>query len=112
MTRNRVLAIVLLASAMMVGAVAITNRPQAEAQLIDIDVDGAGRVVIGEEPVCVERGVYSLRRRWVPRKLAVYLDGKRLQRGVDYREDVRDREIEILCKTTDRSVVIVDYLMR
>jgi hypothetical protein len=107
----------LLAATIMIlggiGALTIgTSHRTAEAQLIDIDVDGAPIVIIGEEPVCVRPGVYSTRRRWMSRKLAVYLDGKRCQCGVDYREDARNREIQFLCKTSTWSVVIVDYVLR
>ena len=100
-------------SLVLVGALALsmtTSPPvqQADAQLIDIDVAGARRV-IGHEPRCIADATYRVRQRWVPLSLAVYLDGQRCQRNVDYTVSHRDRTITFECKVNDDSVVIVDY---
>lgn len=89
--------------------VPMLGTQETDAQLVDIDVDGAERRVIGDEPRRAHHGVYRVRQRWVPRSLAVYLDGKRCERGQDYTVDLRDREIIFTRHTDDDSVVIVDY---
>ena len=82
------------------------------AQLIDIDVRDQFDIVIGEEPECVFPSRYKTNRRWVANSLAVYLDGRRCQVGVDYQPLKRDKEIKFLCPTDDDSVVIIDYIER
>lgn len=110
---NKRTAIVLSLVIMLLGGISIlgiaTVNRRAEAQLIDIDVS---RRVIGHEPKGLGERVYRVRVRWAPLSLAVYLDGKRLQRNVDYIVDPRYRLITFVHKTDEDSVVIVDYTPR
>lgn len=91
--------------------VSVTTRPtlpEANAQLVNVDVDGVRRV-IGDEPRALGGGEYRVRQKWFPRSLAVYLNGKRCQRGVDYVVVHRERTITFQVDTDDDSVVIIDY---
>ncbi len=112
---NKRTAIVLSLIVMLLGGVSIlgisTANRLAEAQLIDIDVDGPRRI-IGHEPQGLGERVYRVRTRWAPLSLAVYLDGKRLLRNVDYVVDPRYRLITFVSKTDEDSVVIIDYTPR
>lgn len=81
---------------------------QAEAQIINIETNGVRRI-IGERPTQQGPGVYRPRRKWVLTSLAVYVDGKRMQRGVDYKIQPRFRQFIFNVPTTVESVVIVDY---
>ena len=83
MTKRK--SIVLLACIFLLTASISIMQTQrlAQAQLIDINVDGVRRI-IGDIPQYIDQREYRVRSRWVPRSLAVYLNGKRLQRRVDY----------------------------
>lgn len=78
-----------------------------QAQIIEIE--GSRRRIIGEEPTVVSPDTYKVRTRWVPRSLAVYLNGRRCQRDVEYTIDLLSREIVFNCGTTNKYSIIIDY---
>ena len=82
----------------------------SEAQLVN--VNSTARRVVGREAVRLDSNVYKVRGGWLPGSLAVYVDGKRYQRGVDYTVAPVIGEITFDGRLTADSVVICDFYPR
>ena len=64
--------------------------------------------VVGEEPFPLGEDAYRTKWTWAPGLIAVYLDGKRCRKDIEYTVNRRSKQISFHCKTAGKPVV-VDY---
>lgn len=102
---------ILLFLALILGTSAIVAAYNANAQLVDVRVDGAKSRSIGVVPRRVGTDVYRVPANWKPGSLAVYRDGLRCLEDRDYH--IYRGEIVFKPGTTSTfTTVQVDYEAR